>query len=110
AVNTITGHWIRDCRLLKTEAGRRAAARPPIPAGRYFQEGPYAGERHSTLWPEHLLARFTEKRIALRGERENLYFVDKRKLKKGFRYGPEPIPNPLQRLARRLKGGPRNPA
>jgi hypothetical protein len=104
AVNTITGNWIRDCRLLKTETGRRAAPRPPIPAGRYFQEGPYCGERSSTLWPEHLLARFTEKRIALRGERENLYFVDKRKLKQGFRYGPEPIPTPLQRLSRTLTG------
>jgi len=104
AVNTITGNWIRDCRLLKTEAGRRAAPRPPIPAGRYFQDGPYCGDRCTTLWPEHLLARFTEKRIALRGERENLYFVDKRKLKNGFRYGPEPIPNPLQRLSRTLRG------
>ena len=34
----------------------------------------------------------------MRGERENLYFVDKRKLKRGMRFGPEPIPTPLQRL------------
>ena len=102
AVNTITGHWIHDCRLLKSPTGRGAVARPPIPAGRYFQDSPYHGDRRTTLWPEHLLARFTEKRIALRGERENLYFVDKRKLKRGFRFGPEPIPNPLRRAARRL--------
>jgi hypothetical protein len=102
AVNTITGHWIRDCRLLKTAEGRTTVARPPIPAGRYFQDGPYRGERSTTLWPEHLLARFTEKRIALRGERENLFFVDKRKLKRGFRFGPEPVPNPLRRAARRF--------
>jgi len=101
SVNTITGHWIHDCRLLRTgRAG--AAARPPIPSGRYFQEGPYHGDRCATLWPEHLLALFTEKRIALRGERENLYFVDKRKLKRGFRFGPTPMLNPLQRLARAL--------
>ena len=109
AVNTITGHWIRDCRLLKTVAGRRAVARPPIPAGRYFQNGPYRGERNRTLWPEHLLAFLTEKRINLRGERENLYFVDKRKLKRGFRFGPEPLPNPLRRAGRwlaRLMGSP----
>ena len=103
AVNTITGNWIRDCRLLKSDAGRRAVARPPIPPGRYFQEGPYRGERSTTLWPEHLLARFTEKRISLRGEQENLYFVDKRKLKQGLRFGPEPIPNPLQRAGRWLR-------
>jgi hypothetical protein len=102
AVNTITGHWIRDCRLLKTTAGRATVARPPIPANRYFQDGPYHGERSTTLWPEHLLARFTEKRIALRGARDNLFFVDKRKLKQGFRFGPEPIPNPLRRAARRV--------
>ena len=109
AVNTITGHWIRDCRLLKTVAGRRAVARPPIPAGRYFQNGPYRGERNRTLWPEHLLAFLTEKRINLRGERENLYFVDKRKLKRGFRFGPEPLPNPLRRAGlwlARLMGSP----
>ncbi len=105
SVNTITGHWIHDCRLLKTGSGR-AAARPPIPVGRYFQEGPYRGERRTTLWPENLLACFTEKRIAFRGEQENLYFVDKRKIKRGFRFGPAPMLNPLQRLARALKGRP----
>jgi hypothetical protein len=102
SVNTITGHWIRDCRLLKTAQGRATAARPPIPASRYFEDGPYRGQRNRTLRPEHFLAHLTEKRIALRGPRENLYFVDKRKLKRGFRFGPAPIPNPLRRLTRRL--------
>jgi hypothetical protein len=98
AVNTITGNWITDCRALKSAEGRRTVARPPIPARRYFQNGPYSGERSTTRWPEHLLALFTERRIALRGERENLYFVDKRKLKAGLRYGPEPIPSLWQRI------------
>ena len=102
AVNTITGNWIGDCRALKSAEGRRTVARPPIPAGCYFQNGPYSGERSSTLWPEHLLALFTERRIGWRGARENLYFVDKRKLKEGMRFGPEPIPGPLRRLGRRL--------
>jgi hypothetical protein len=88
AVNTITGHWIQDCRALKTAAGRARVARGPIPAGRYFQDGPYAGERSTTRWPEHLLARVTRRRIALRGARENLYFVDKRKLNQGLRFNP----------------------
>ena len=100
AVNTITGNWIHDCRALKSEPGRRSVARPAIPQGEYFQNGPYAGERSTTLWPEHLLARFTDRRIRWRGEKENLYFVDKRKLKEGMRFGPEPIPNPLQRIRR----------
>ena len=87
AVNTITGNWIADCRALKTPPGRSTVARPPIPASRYFQTAPYHGEISATRWPEHLLAFFTEKRITLRGERENLYFVDKRKLNAGFRFG-----------------------
>jgi len=102
AVNTITGNWIRDCRALKSEAGRASVALPPIRPRCYFQNGPYRGDRTETLWPERLLARLTEKRIRLRGQKENLYFVDKRKLKKGFRFGPDPIPNPLQRLTRWL--------
>jgi hypothetical protein len=102
AVNTITGNWIHDCRALRHEATCRSVARPPIRSGRYFQDGPYRGVRNTTLWPEHLLAALTEKRIAWRGDKENLYFVDKRRIKRGFRYGPEPTPNPLQRLARWL--------
>jgi hypothetical protein len=98
AVNTITGNWIADCRALKTTEGRRNVARVPIPSGRYFQDGPYRGEISATRWPEHLLALFTEKRIALRGEKENLYFVDKRKLKAGYRFGPAPLPGPAQRM------------
>jgi hypothetical protein len=90
AVNTITGNWIADCRALKTPQGRAKVARAPIPATRYFQDGPYRGEVSTTRWPEHLLAFFTEKRIALRGEKENLYFVDKRKLKAGYHSAPAP--------------------
>jgi hypothetical protein len=104
SVNTITGHWIQDCRMLKH--GSEGAARPPIPSGRYFQNGPYHGDRRTTLWPEHLLARLTERRIAWRGARANLYFVDKRKLEHGFRYGPAPILNPAQRLWRILSRQP----
>jgi hypothetical protein len=99
AVNTITGNWIRETRALKSEQGRATVARPPV-AGKYFQNGPYYGERETTRWPENLLAFLTNKRIALRGERENLYFVDKRKLKRGLRFGPDPIPTPFQRLRR----------
>jgi hypothetical protein len=98
AVNTITGNWIRDTRALKTKQGREKVARPPI-TQTYFQDGAYHGERETTRWPERLLATLTHKRIALRGERENLYFVDKRKLRHGHRFGPEPIPSVWQRIS-----------
>jgi hypothetical protein len=101
AVNTITGHWIRDTRALKHEAGRRRVARAPL-ARIYFQDGLYFGERDTTRCPERFLAALTNKRIALRGERENLYFVDKRKIRRGFRFGPAPIPSPWQRMRRWL--------
>jgi hypothetical protein len=103
AVNTITGNWIRDTRALKTEHGRRTVARPAL-GGKYFQHGNYFGERDTTRWPEKLLAALTHKRIQLRGERENLYFVDKRKIRRGFRFGPDPIPPLWQRLKKRAPG------
>ena len=103
AVNTITGHWIKDTRALKTASGRQTVARAPLRPGLYFQNGPYQGDRGTTRWPERLLAALTERRIALRGARENLYFVDKRKIKRGFRFGPQPIPNPAQKFRRWLK-------
>lgn len=105
AVNTITGNWIADCRALKTEEGRKTVARPPIPSARYFQNGPYHGDVSTTRWPEHFLALFTERRIALRGAKENLYFVDKRKLNAGQRFGPAPTPTPAQRLKQWARGG-----
>ena len=104
AVNTITGNWIRETRALKSEVGRQTVARPSV-TRTYFQNGPYFGERETTRWPENLLAFLTNKRIALRGERENLYFVDKRKIRRGFRFGPEPIPTPTRRLLRWWKKG-----
>ncbi len=99
AVNTITGHWIRETRALKTEHGRASVARPPV-ARKYFPDAAYFGERATTRLPENLLAFLTSKRIALRGERENLYFVDKRKLRRGLRFGPEPMPSLWRRMRR----------
>lgn len=103
AVNTITGNWIGDTRALKEVARRATVARPPVAPGRYFQNGPYWGERDTTLWPERLLAWLTERRIHLRGERENLYFVDKRKIRRGFRFGPKPLLDPGTRFRRWLR-------
>jgi len=108
-VNTITGHWIRDCRALKTEAGRLTVAREPVATGEYFRGGPYFGDRTEARWPERLLARFTKERIRIRGARENLYFVDKRKIRRGYRFGPERIPNPAEKLWAWVRGKPRTP-
>jgi hypothetical protein len=78
--NLITGNWIRDVYQLKKPGGALAVVRPPIEQGRYFTTGPYRGWRRAPLWPEKLLARWTNWRIRLRGARGGLYFVDRRKL------------------------------
>jgi hypothetical protein len=79
-VNLITGNWIRDTYRLKTEAGRKAVVRPPIPSREFFQSGPYRGTRETTRWPEKMLAILTYWRIRLRGVRGGLFFVNRAKL------------------------------
>jgi hypothetical protein len=86
-VNIVTGNWIRDVRLLTTPEGQRRAVRPPIPA-QYFAAPPYFGERDHTLPIEDLHARLHVTRIRARGERGNVYFVDRREIERGVRYGP----------------------
>jgi hypothetical protein len=78
--NLITGNWIRDVYRLKEPGGAAAVVRPPIPTDRYFTAPLYRGWRRQPLWPEKLLARYTNWRIRLRGARGGLFFVDRRKL------------------------------
>ncbi len=78
--NIITGNWIRDVYQLKQPGGADAVARPPVPPDRYFTAGPYRGWRREPVWPEKLLARYTNWRIRLRGPRGGMFFVDRRKL------------------------------
>lgn len=87
-VNIITGHWIDDTRRLLNPRESDLVARPPIPRGLYFQER-YRGWRSEVLWPERLLAKLTDQRIRLRGAKENLYFVDARKLRERRREKPQ---------------------
>jgi len=83
-VNIITGNWKIDTYKVKDAAKLREIVRPPIEQGAWFQAADYCGTRRTARWPEKLLARFTERRVKLRGERENLFFVDRRKLLKRY--------------------------
>jgi sterol desaturase/sphingolipid hydroxylase (fatty acid hydroxylase superfamily) len=83
-VNLITGNWIRETRRLIDARTRDQVARPPISAGRYFRAS-YHGWRRHTLWPERTLARITARRIAMRGAKGNLFFVDERALREQAR-------------------------
>ncbi len=83
AVNSITGHWMTTVRQIA--AGRADEAVRPAISRRYFA-GRYAGPRAQASWVERSLARVTEWRIGLRGGREGLFFVDKRRLDAGWRF------------------------
>lgn len=78
--NIITGAWIRDVYMLKQPGCASKVARAPIDVGKYFQNGPYEGWRSEPLWPEKLLARYTNMRVRMRGSKGGLFFVDRRKL------------------------------
>ncbi len=79
-VNIITGCWKIDTYRLKRMPNSRDLARPPVPAGRYFQRGVYRGMRDRARWPEKLLAIQTYYRIRIRGSKGGLFFVDRRRL------------------------------
>jgi len=91
-VNVVTGRWIRDVRMLRSEEGRRVAPRPAI-SERYFTDGPYAGPRSQAMPSERALARVHDIRIRMRGERGNVYFVDRRLWRDGVRIDPVRPPN-----------------
>jgi len=81
--NIIVGHWIRDVYLLRRPGGAAAVVRPPVPAGKYFIDGPYQARRREARWPERLLAHWTHRRIRRRGPKGGLFFVDRRRLLAG---------------------------
>jgi len=100
-VNVVTGRWIRDVRMLRTETGRRSSPRAPI-SQLYFADGPYVGARSSASAAEHALAKVHELRIRLRGERGNVYFVDRRRWREPERGRVDPAHPPS--LWDRLRG------
>ena len=102
-INLITGAWIADMRALVATRGSMAIVRPPVAAGRYFQDGPYGNGWPELLFPERWLARFTTWRVNARGERGNLYFTDARELRMGFRYDPAAPPTLWHRIAKRTR-------
>jgi hypothetical protein len=102
-INVITGAWIADMRALVATGGSADVVRPPVGAGRYFQDGPYGAGWRELLFPERWLARLTTWRVDARGDRGNLFFTDARELRAGFRYDPAAPPSISQRLARRAR-------
>lgn len=80
AANLITGYWSEDVYSLRKPDGAKQAARPPIEAGEYFQEGPYDRGRDHALWPEKMLAWLNYYRVRARGAKGGMFFVDRRRV------------------------------
>lgn len=98
SVNTITGYWMVDTYKIYSEKGRSSVCRSAI-SKKYFSENSYAGERATVKPQEKFLARFTNERVIARGEKGNMFFVDLRKLSKGYKFDPaKKLPNIADRL------------
>lgn len=98
SVNTITGFWMKDTYKIYTEKGRNSVCRKPITT-KYFTETVYVGERDTVKPEERFLARFTDERVIARGAKGNLFFVDLRKIAKGYKFDPSKgLPNIFDRL------------
>lgn len=97
AVNTITGYWMDDTYKIYTKEGRDSVCRKPI-AIKYFTKTVYVGSRATTLSEEKYLADFTNNRVVARGGKGNTFFVDERKLSKGYKFDPSNLPNITDRL------------
>lgn len=101
SVNTITGYWMDDTYKIYTKKGRDSVCRPPI-SQKYFTKTVYVGERQTVLPEEKFLADFTNNRVIARGPKGNMFFVDLRKLSKGYKFDPANLPNIFDRLLERV--------
>lgn len=101
-VNTITGHWKTDTYKFYDPSKIDSILMDPIPQGKYFQKSEYPATRETTTFAENWLADFTNNRILSRGDKGNMFFIDNRKLKKGYKYNPEALPGLKDVFAERL--------
>jgi len=91
-----------DTYKIYSEEGRAVVCRKPI-SNKYFTEAVYVGERATTKPEEKLLAKFTNERVIARGEKGNVFFVDERKLKKGYKFNPSgKLPHIGDRLVEKM--------
>jgi hypothetical protein len=102
ATNTITGFWKDDLYKFYSEKGLKTLCRKPIEV-KYFSKKEYFGPRDFTYPEEKYLARFTDNRVQARGAKGNMFFVDLRKLNKGYRFDPsKKLPNIIDRLIEKM--------
>lgn len=101
SVNTITGYWKDDTFKFYSKEKIKTVARAPI-AVNYFTAAEYLPSRNEFWGPELYLANFTNNRVIARGEKGNLFFVDLRKIVRGYKFDPANLPNLLDRVNERL--------
>lgn len=103
SVNTITGYWMDDTYKFYTQKGRSTLCRPPI-SKKYFLKESYTASRETILPEEKMLASFTNERVIARGKKGNVFFVDNRKLLKGYKFDPsQRLPNIIDRIGEKLQ-------
>jgi hypothetical protein len=102
SMNTITGYWMKDTYKIYSQTGRQNVCRPAI-SNIYFEKEIYNGPRDFVLPEEKFLASFTNNRVIARGEKGNMFFVDLRKLSKGYKFDPsKKLPNLFDRIIEKL--------
>ena len=102
SVNTITGYWKNDTFKFYSKEKVKTVARSPI-ATNYFSLEAYLPTRSTFTAPEKYLARFTNDRVLARGEKGNLFFVDLRKIVRGYRFDPNALPHIGNRISERFR-------
>jgi hypothetical protein len=102
AVNTITGYWMSDTYKFYDKSKVDSVMRPSIKTN-YFTKESYCGVRSHTRRPEKFLANFTNDRVIARGEKGNMFFVDLRKIAKGYRFDPNNLPGLVDRLKEKFQ-------
>ncbi len=102
AINTITGFWKDDTYKFYNRESAYTAPRPAV-ARKYFEvAGSYEAGRTQMWLPERFLAYFTNDRVVARGLKGNVFFVDNRKLRKGFLFDGANLPTIVERLPERI--------
>jgi len=103
SINTITGFWKNDTYKIYNKKTNIRAARSAI-TNKFFLHDNYYGGRDTALWPEKYLAKFTDQRVDARGEKGNLYFVDLRKINRGYKFDGGALPSIKDLISKKIYG------
>jgi hypothetical protein len=102
SINTITGFWKNDTYKFYSSESAYTAPRVPIVQSYFKASEFYKPATYEFRKPERFLADFTNQRVLARGEKGNLFFVDLRQIKHGYKFDGGNLPNIFNRLGERI--------